>query len=172
VSPEQGVDQAVPPETENEHPPPEVRRSHVARAQHRPLRIEPKRGQVPENGTESVVNKEPWHVLQEDESRFHVAKDADDSRPEPTVVILPLPLPGAAPRLTREARRDDIHDATPRAAVEGEQVIPDRSRIQGLVFHPRHEGGRRVGVPLNMTNGLVGRDGQVDSELEATNPGA
>jgi hypothetical protein len=48
---------------------------------------------------------------------------------------------------------DEIHSSMPRAAVEGLEIVPDRSTIQGLVFHPRHEACRGVSVPLDIAHG-------------------
>jgi hypothetical protein len=45
-----------------------MRGSHVSRAQHRPLRIEPDFGQVPENSVGTSSNKETWNVLKERET--------------------------------------------------------------------------------------------------------
>ena len=67
--------------------------------------------------------------------------------------------------LARVTRSDEIHDSTPRAAVEGREIVPDRSAIQGLVFHPRHEICRRVCFPLDVTDSSnVGHD-ESQSEL-------
>ncbi len=63
---------------------------------------------------------------------------------------------------------DDIHASTPRFAVEGGNIVPDRRAIQGLVFHPCHESGRRIGVPLDVTDSSIVGDGDVEAEIEAT----
>lgn len=72
--------------------------------------------------------------------------------------------PGAAPSkrevLAREARSDAIHSATPSCAVEGEQVGPDRCRIQGAFFHARNQDAGGVCFPLKVCNGAM-RDAQV-----------
>lgn len=155
---------------QNEDPFPKVRRANLGRAEHAPIRIEPERGQVPENVPDST-SQEPWDVLQEDDPGSHLANDSRDVGPDPSGVGLGEALPGGADRLAREACRDEIHDATPRAACEGAHVIPDRSEIQGLVFHPRHEDGRGESVPLNVAHGSIGlADGELEPQIEPTDP--
>jgi hypothetical protein len=68
--------------------------------------------------------------------------------------------------LAGEAGSDEIHRATPWAAVKGGKVIPDRSLIQGLFCHPRHENGCRVGLPLDSANKPGVRSLHADSEFE------
>jgi hypothetical protein len=58
----------------------------------------------------------------------------------------------------------------------GEKVLkvaaPNRSWLQGLVFHPRHENGRSVGVPLDVTHNPSAGDCEQDSFIEHTDSGA
>lgn len=70
--------------------------------------------------------------------------------------------------MTVETGSDDIHPAMPRATVEGGDVIPDRRLIQVRFFHPRHEDGRCVGVPLNTSHGSYVDAGESESELESS----
>ena len=155
---------------QDEHPFAEVSGTDSGRTEHVPFRIEPERGQVSENVSESG-RKEPWDVLQEHAAGPHVANGAGHVRPEPSDIILGESLAGDADGLTRESRNDAIHDATPRAAVEGCEIVPDRRAIHGLVFHPRHENGRGESVPLNETHGSVIGHGEADSKLKSANPG-
>ena len=110
-------------------------------------------------------------ILEKHPSGLNVAKDALDIGPEPPLVLDALLLPGDAERLAGESRRDEIHDSTPRAAVEGGEVIPDRSLTHGLVRHPRHEDSRCVGFPLDVTDSAISGDGEVESKLEAADAG-
>ncbi len=57
---------------------------------------------------------------------------------------------------------DAIHDATPWAAIEGCNIVPDRRVTHGLVFHPRHESGCCEGLPLNVHHSF-GSTGEGDS---------
>jgi hypothetical protein len=106
-------------------------------------------------------------ILEEDEGRFDFADDAGDMRPQVTRVVRAPPLARHAEWLARIARSDDIHRAAPRAAVEGSNVVPDNSLIQGRVFHPHHESGRSEGVPLNVTQSSISGDGDGESEVES-----
>jgi hypothetical protein len=141
-----------------------------------PFNTEPERGQGAENLSEpssSVDSKEPWNVLQEDETRSNVAKNPRDERPDPTLVCGASSTAGVAGWLTRESCRNDIHQAAKRSAVEGCEIVPYRSEIQGLVFHPRHESGRRVGFPLNVSHGSYSfTEGEAEAQLKATSAGA
>ena len=111
-------------------------------------------------------------ILKEDEGRFDLADDAGDMRPEvPRVVCAPA-LARDGERLARIAGSDDVHRAAPRAAVEGSNVIPDNSPIQGRVFHPRHESGCGVGFPFDMAHSTISGDGDGEPEVEPTCAGA
>jgi len=61
----------------------------------------------------------------------------------------------------------EMNAAAPSAAVEGGNVRPDRSLIQGLVFHPRHESGRRKCFPLDETDSSIAGLGDVQAKIEA-----
>lgn len=138
-----------------------------------PFRIEPRFGKVEEALSESALRCKLANVLKEDESRLHFTHDACDVWPEPPVVVCASLLPGDRPGLAGESSSDEIHAAAPRSAVEGSEIVGDRRLIQGLVFHPRHESGRCVAVPLNNTHktGSTG-DGELESESDAFVAGA
>ena len=101
-------------------------------------------------------------ILEEDEGRFDLADDAGDMRPEVARIVRASALARDGERLARIARSDDVHRAAPRAAIEGSNVVPDNSLIQGRVFHPRHDNGRGEGVPLGAVLGRAGRSGAAD----------
>ncbi len=111
-------------------------------------------------------------VLEEDEGRFAFADDPGDVRPE-------VPRVGRAATLTRDRKwltrvscAEDVHRAAPWAAVEGGNVVPDKRAIQGRVLHPRHEHGRGVGFPLDVTQSTISGTGEQDAEVEAAGAGA
>jgi hypothetical protein len=154
---------------ENEHPLATVRRANACRAEHAPFRIEPEGGQVAEYAVEPS-NNESAHVLHEDVARSHVANDPSKLSPEPRALAVETSaFAGEADVLAREAASDAIHDATPRSSVEGADVTVDRRRIQGLVFHPRHESGCGVGFPLDVANSTSVGSGEPDAEVEPSN---
>lgn len=141
------------------------------RGEQTPFRIEPEFGKVGEDVREPVSNK-LGDVLQEHESRFHVSNDPGNVWPDPSDVIDTETLPSGRERLARETGSDDIHSATPRSTVEGAQVIPDRSLIQVRFVHPRHESGRCVAVPLNVSHGSYVDSGEPEPERESAVAGA
>ena len=105
-------------------------------------------------------------ILEEDEGRFDLADDAGDMRPEVARVVGTAALSRNGERLARIARSDDVHRAAPRAAVEGSNVVPDNSLIQGRVFHPRHESGCGEGFPFDMAHSTISGDGDGEPEVE------
>jgi hypothetical protein len=111
-------------------------------------------------------------ILEEDEGRLDLADDARDMRPEVARVGRAEPPAGDRKWLARIARAEDVHRAAPRAAVEGSNVVPDNRAIQGRVVHPRHEHGRGVGFPLDVTQSAIPRTGEQDPEVEAAGAGA
>lgn len=111
-------------------------------------------------------------ILEEDEGRLDLADDAGDMGPEVTRVVHPPALARDGERLARIARSDDVHRAAPRAAVEGSNIVPDNSLIQGRVFHPRHESGCGEGFPFDMAHSMISGDGDGESEIEPACAGA
>jgi hypothetical protein len=83
-----------------------------------------------------------------------------------SVIVKSLPLAGSGEGLAGEAGSDEVHAASERFRVECVDVRPDRSLIQGLVCHPRHEYGRCVAVPLNVSHGDGGDSGESQCEFE------
>jgi hypothetical protein len=106
-------------------------------------------------------------ILKEDEGRFDLADDPGDMRPEMAWVVRTPALARDGERLARVPGAEQIHRAAPRAAVEGSNIIPDSSLIQGRVFHPRHESGRGEGVPLNVTQSSISGDGDGEPKVES-----
>ena len=78
-----------------------------------------------------------------------------------------------APRLTREAARDDIHDSTPRAAVEGSEICPNRCIIHGFLRrHARSQDRTGIGFVLNAADDASISERQIDAEIESPASGA
>ena len=111
-------------------------------------------------------------ILEEDEGRFDLADDAGDMGPEVARIVRTPALACHGERLARIARSDDIHRAAPRSAVEGSNVVPDNSLIQGRVFHPRHESGCGEGFPFDMAHSTISGDGDGEPEVETARAGA
>jgi hypothetical protein len=111
-------------------------------------------------------------ILEEDEGRLDLANDAGDMRPEVARVVRAPALACDRERLARIARSDDVHRAAPWAAVEGGNIVPDNSLIQGRVFHPRHESGCGEGFPFDMAHSTISGDGDGKPEVEPACAGA
>ncbi len=111
-------------------------------------------------------------ILEEDEGRLDLADDAGDMRPEVARVVRAPAFARDGERLARISRSDDVHRAAPRAAVEGSNVVPDNSRIQGRVFHPRHESGCGEGLPFDMAHSTISWDDDGEPEVEPACAGA
>lgn len=105
-------------------------------------------------------------IFKEDEGRLDLADDAGDVRPEVARILPAEPSACDGKWLARIPGREEIHRAAPRAAIEGSNVIPDNSLIQGRIFHPRHESGCGEGLPFDMAHSTISGDGKLQSEVE------
>jgi len=110
-------------------------------------------------------------ILEEDERWLDLPDDAGDLRPEVARILTAEPSASHAEWLARIARSDDVHSAAPRAAVEGGNVVPDNSLIQGRVLHPRHESGCGEGFPFDMAHSTISGDGDGEPEVEPASAG-
>lgn len=111
-------------------------------------------------------------ILEEHEGRLDLGNDAGDMRPEVTRVVHAPALARDGERLARIARSDEVHRAAPWAAVEGSNIVPDNSLIQGRVFHPRHESGCGVGFPFDMAHSTISGDSDGEPEVDTARAGA
>lgn len=140
-----------------------------------PLRSEPARCQVPEDLLEcsaTVNGEESWDVLDEEPCRVELAEDSEDEGPEPSLVVDALPFPGDAGALTWKTGNDEIHSAAIRFAVEGFQIVPDRTWIQGTFAHSTCEDGSRIGLPLDSSHSPNSRASANDGAIESAVSGA
>jgi len=129
-----------------------VRSTNVSRAENTPLRIEPVGIEVSEDFRESVPDVSS-DVLEEGHRSSCLSEDPPDFGPQMAGVVGSEPLPRVAKRLAGVTGSEDIHSATPRATVEGSEVVPNRRSLQSLVFHPRHERFRGSCFPFNVAHG-------------------
>jgi hypothetical protein len=113
-----------------------------------------------------------FDILEEAPFRIELADDALEMRPEVAWIVFPAPLSCKAEGLAGITASEDMNPSTPRAAVEGGNVVPDRSLIQGRVCHPRHENRRREGFPLDVTNSSISGFGDMQSEFKPADAGA
>ncbi len=143
-----------------------VGRAGVTSSEHTPARIVPQRGQVPENDSEAAAGEE-GAVFHEHESRSHLTDDPRHVPPEArTGAGDACPVAGAGDVLTGEAARQNVNTASPRSAVKGAHVIPDRERREAPVVLASHENACGVGVALDGTDGAPAE--QVTAEDAST----
>lgn len=113
-------------------------------------------------------SKVPWDVFEKHQGRAHVCHDVGNVWPQVARVVGSLSFAGNAERLTRVAASDDIHDATPRFAVEGLKVRPDRRCIQGTVRHTRNQKAGGIGFDLHIADRASLRAGKSDTEVDSS----
>lgn len=107
-------------------------------------------------------------VLQKEQRRTAIGGDAQDFVEQPAArAIEASAATGDGDVLARESGNDAIHFSAKAAAIEGRDIVPNRSLIQRLSFHPRHESGRCVGVPLDVTHTAIVESEQVESGAHA-----
>jgi hypothetical protein len=106
------------------------------------------------------------HVFEKHDCRFHFANDSTHVRPKVSRIILSTTFAAQAEGLTWIPRSERIHDATPRSAVEGAQIRPDRCRSQAARFHRRCQVLDGEGFPLHPTDCAKASQSQFQSEVE------
>jgi hypothetical protein len=111
-------------------------------------------------------------VLKETPFGSHLGDDPGNIGPEVAGIVPALSQPRESERLAGIPGRDEMNAAAPRFAVEGFEIVPDRSRSQGRVCHPRHESGRGVTVSLDIAHGAISRFCQMQSEIQSGDTGA
>lgn len=153
----------------------EVRGTDGRRGYTVPFRSPPARSQVPEDLREcsaSVNGEEAWDVFDEEPRRLDLDGDPPDFRPEPSSVLCSESLSCDACSLTWKTGSDDIHSSAIRAAVEGFQIVEDRTWIHGTLCHSISEDRSRVGLPLNSTHKPNSGASESDGELKPAVSGA
>jgi hypothetical protein len=111
-------------------------------------------------------------VFEEDDPWLALGDDASDVGPEVPGVILASLLAGDGERLARVTRSKAIHNATPRAAVEGLEIRPNRRRVQASFFHARSQDVGGIGFDLHSTDEASSRHRHSNAEVESPGSGA
>jgi hypothetical protein len=87
-------------------------------------------------------------------------------------IVCSTTLAGEAERLARVSANDAIHDATPRSAVEGSNVRPDRRRSQDRIFHARRQDRGGECFAFNVADDASrSAKGKLNSDVEASDAG-
>lgn len=111
-------------------------------------------------------------VFEEQEPGPGLDDDAAERRPQPPGICDPEALAGAGFALARVAANEAIHEATPRAAVEGSGIRPHRSRIQESRLHKCHQPRDGRGLPLHQADASSAGNCQLDAEIKPSASGA
>lgn len=156
--------------------------AHIGRGKSDPFRVPPAVGQFSHDSGGGAFFKRAFgfvhsggggssdgaDVLQNEEPRTASVCDVEDGEEQARAFAVQAgALAGDADVLAREARNDAVHASTPRCAVEGEQVRPDRARIKGSRFHKAGKLRGCRGFPLHVANGAVPGSEQLESSADA-----
>lgn len=107
-----------------------------------------------------------FNILEEDGERPDFVDDAADVGPEVALVVLSEPAAGGAEGLAGITGSEDMNAATPRAAVEGSNIRPHRSRIHEPRFHRSNQVEAGEGFDLHMTDDASAGNGQSKAEVK------
>ncbi|MET3611732.1 hypothetical protein ABID16_000037 [Rhizobium aquaticum] len=113
-----------------------------------------------------------FDILEEAPFRFDLGDDASDARPKMAGVVFSFSQAGKGEWLAWISSSDEMNLSTPRHAVEGGNIVPNRSVIQGRVSHPRHEGGRWENFPLNVADSTISGFCDMEADLQSSNASA
>lgn len=114
----------------------------------------------------------PFDVFDEDEPRAGLDDDAAGWPPKVPLVLFAELLARDGVRLARDAANEAIHDSTPRAAVEGSHIRPDRRWSQEFFFHRRCQSRDGDCFPLHAHDRARTWNCQLDAEIEPCASGA
>ena len=92
--------------------------------------------------------------------------------PEVAPVELALLAPGHGVRLARDAANEPIHEATPRAAVEGADIVPHRTFSQYSRLKRRDQVRHGEGFPLHHNDGASAWACKFKSKVQTCTSGA
>jgi hypothetical protein len=130
-----------------------VRGANGGCSQNSPLRIEPQRGQVPENSSKSP-RSEHWRVLHKHKSGAYFANHPGHVKPHSASgAVNARALACGADVLAWEAARNNVNSSCPRSSVKGLNVIPYRERLKQSVVLSGEQYPSSVGVPLHGAHG-------------------
>ena len=123
---------------------------------------------VGSNNVEVSEPKVSAHVLEEAPGWLNLSDDAGDVGPEVPGVVGSPSFTGDAERLARVAASDSIHEATPRLAIEGSHVRPDRSLRNRARFHVRGQDRGCTEFPFHPADSGGSGHGALDAEFKPT----
>jgi hypothetical protein len=112
------------------------------------------------------------NVFKEEYGRVNFLNDAKYVGPEVSFVGFPKLCAGTAKRLARISTSEDMNFFTPRFAIEGFKVGPQRSRMKEPFLHSLDNTRGRIGFPFHPTGSSVGWSVQhLQSQLDSPDSG-
>ena len=127
-----------------------------------------KSAKVSPNALGAAAGEHAADVFDEDEPGPGLDDDAPGRAPEVALVLFGEALAGQAVRLARDAANEAVNEATPRAAVEGSGIAPDRSVIQETRSHRCDQVRDGEGFPLQQTDTASAWQRQSDAEVKTS----
>jgi len=162
-----GVLQPVPSAGEDEEPFALVRGADFRRREEAFRDAVAKAFEVGANNVEVSEPKVSAHVLEEAPIWLTLSDDSGDGRPEVAGVCGSEAFAGDTERLAGVSANDASHLSTPRAAVEGVQISPDRRVIQGTVRNTRCQDFAGSDFVFQVANCASAWQSQSDSKVES-----
>jgi hypothetical protein len=156
---------------EDEQPLAFLARADLLRREKSRLNREAKSGKLSVNDVEAEAEM-AGDVLEEDEIGAGLDGDPPDVRPEVARIVAAAPPAGGGEGLAGIAGSEAMNAATPRAAVEGSGIAPQRSRSQEARLHRCDQVRAGECVSLHVTDDASARDRQSDSEIQPASAGA
>ena len=111
------------------------------------------------------------HILKEDGVGLALCCDSLDSGPEVALVVGSELTSGEGVGLAGVSRNEEIHDSTPRAAVEGSGISPQRRVIQPSVASSRNQNGCSRCFVLQVTDRSSVGTSQLHASVETSAAG-
>jgi hypothetical protein len=103
---------------------------------------------------------------------LHFGDDSGELGPLPSVIFDSESFSRRRFSAARIAANEEIHEATPRLAVEGVEICPTRRWSQGAFFHASSKDCGRKHFDLDHADDARIGNGQSEAFIEGTDPGA
>jgi hypothetical protein len=127
--------------------------SGIGRRYDTPFRIEPQRGQVSKNSSESP-RSEHWAVFHFDSDGLYLANNPNHVGPQPTSLAIDAGSgSSSADVLAGKAARYDVNNSSPRSAVKSRNVRPNWESFENSIVLSLRQNLCGVSVTFNCAHG-------------------
>jgi hypothetical protein len=165
----------VSPDAEDEESFSLMRRAHFRRAEEARRNRVTHAFQSPHDafgeGGEYAVLRNSRDVLEETIGGAGFLEDAEGFAPEPAFISFSRSPAGLTDGLAGGSTNDPIHRATPRPAIEGSGITPQRSRSQAALLHSLDQLAGDKRFPLDHADRASAGQGQPDAGVESAETG-